>query len=345
MRRLLFATLAALFVSVFAEAHHSFSHFAEEWTEMEGELVEVRWRNPHIYFFLETVEENGESKVWEMETGTIYMIGRAGVTRDMFTVGDTIRVAGHISQVYPDMFWLKNVLLPNGREVVTVANSPPRWADEVTGGRSQWRNVALHKSETPSEGQGIFRVWSPAAPRSVPDPVFDPNVVPLQQILTDAARAARETWDAYAFDNNCELPGMPRVNHGPHPHQFIDEGDRIVLISDEFNVPRTIYMNSTTNPADQPGSPLGHSVGRWEDDRTLLVETSRIDFPYLDLSGAGQSEAVTIVERYVLGEDEARIDYRVTITDPVMLTQPYVKTGVWLDLDEAMGVYDCVVVN
>ena len=42
MRRLLFATLAALLVSVFAEAHHSFSHFAEEWTEMEGELVEVR---------------------------------------------------------------------------------------------------------------------------------------------------------------------------------------------------------------------------------------------------------------------------------------------------------------
>ena len=142
---------------------------------MEGELVEVRWRNPHIYFFLETVEENGESKVWEMETGTIYMIGRAGVTRDMFTVGDTIRVAGHKSQAYPDMFWLKNVLLPNGREVVTVANSPPRWADEVTGGRSQWRNVALHKSETPSEGQGIFRVWSPAAPRSVPDQFSTPT--------------------------------------------------------------------------------------------------------------------------------------------------------------------------
>ena len=97
---------------------------------------------PHIYFFLETVEENGESKVWEMETGTIYMIGRAGVTRDMFTVGDTIAWRATNRKPIPDMFWLKNVLLPNGREVVTVANSPPRWADEVTGGRSQWRNVA-----------------------------------------------------------------------------------------------------------------------------------------------------------------------------------------------------------
>ena len=31
----------------------------------------------------------------------------------------------------------------------------------------------------------------------------------------------------------------------------------------------------------------------WEDERTLVVQTSRINFPYLNLSGAGQSEQVS----------------------------------------------------
>ena len=345
MTRFLFPALLALLISVCAQAHHSFSLFEEEWTELEGELVELRWRNPHIYFFVETEEDNGEKRLWEMETGTIYMIGRAGVTQDMFNVGDTIRVAGHKSRAYPDMFHLKNVLLPNGREVITVANSPARWADAVTGGRNQWTNEALHKSEGPSGGNGIFRVWSPSAPGSVDAPVFDADTRSVESLLTDASRAARETWDAYAFDNNCELPGMPRVNFGPHPHQFIDEGESIRFTSDEFNVPRTIHLTSAEDPADQPASPLGYSVGRWENDRTLVVETSRINFPYLNLSGAGQSEQVRIVERYVLGDDESRLDYMITITDPVMLTAPYVQTGVWLDFNEAMGVYDCEVVN
>ena len=88
-----------------------------------------------------------------METGTIYMIGRAGVTRDMFTVGDTIRVAGHKSQAYPDMFWLKNVLLPNGREVVTVANSPPRWADEVTGAAASGGTLPCTRVRRPAKAR------------------------------------------------------------------------------------------------------------------------------------------------------------------------------------------------
>lgn len=346
MRSTLLLFGSALLASASIHAHHSFAHFEAGWSELEGTLVDLRWRNPHIYFFLETEEADGEKKVWEMETGTIYMIGRAGVTRDMFEIGDTIRVAGHKSRVYPEAFHLKNVLLPDGREVVTVADSPPRWSDEVTGGRNQWRNVALHASDEPGQGNGFFRVWSPAAPGTISDPLFPGRNPRLDSLLTDESLAVRETWNAYAFDNNCELPGMPRVNFGPHPHQFIDNGDgTITFTSDEFNVPRTFHLNSNVDPSDLPLSPLGYSVARWENERTLVVETSRVNFSYMNLSGAGQSEQVRIVERYVLGENEDRIDYMITITDPVMLTAPYIQTGTWIDLNEAMGTYDCVVID
>ncbi len=336
---LLFASI--ILFSVGAQAHHSTTHFSDEFTEMEGTLVDIRWRNPHIYFALETVAANGETRIWDMEAGTIYMIGRGGVTRDLFTVGDHVRVAGNKSTVYDDKFWLTNVLLPEGREVLVVARGAPRWTDEIVGGRDQWSNVALNKDENTGEGQGFFRVWSP--PSSEVRVPADPDVVPLSEIVTDAALAAKETWDPYAFDGACELPGLPRVNHGPHPHQFIDEGDRILLIADEFAVTRTIHMNSDANPEEQPYSHLGYSVGHWENENTLIVDTSRVNFPYLDLGGTGQSEQVTLNERYTLSEDETEMHYKVTIRDPIMLTQPYVKTGIWIDLGEAIDEYDCVV--
>jgi hypothetical protein len=35
--------------------------------------------------------------------------------------------------------------------------------------------------------------------------------------------------------------------------------------------------------------------------------------------------------------------YKVTLRDPVMLTQPYVQTGIWIDFGEAIDEYDCLV--
>ena len=103
-------------------------------------------------------------------------------------------------------------------------------------------------------------------------------------------------------------------------------------------------MNSTVDPETQPLSPLGFSVGRWENDQTLIVETSRVNFPYMNLGGFGQSEQMRMTEVYTLSDDESRLDYKVTITDPVMLTAPYIQTGAWIDLGEGMVGYDCVVI-
>ena len=316
---------------------------------MEGTLVELRWRNPHIYFVLEVAEDNGETQNWIMETGTIYMIGRAGVTRDMFEVGDTLRVAGNRSTTFDDKFWLTNVLLPAGRiseepaEVLVVGRGGPRWTDKlVVGGRDNWSNEAFNDPTGITKGEGFFRVWSPPGANSI-SPLQHPDALPLDQITTAASKAVKEIWDPYAFDAACELPGLPRVNHGPHPHQFIDGGDRILFVSEEFDISRTFHLDSAGNPEDQPFSPLGYSVAKWENENTLSVETTRVNFPYMDLGGNGQSEQVKLVERYVLSDDESRMDYTVTITDPVMLTAPYIKTGVWIDLDEGMASYNCVV--
>ena len=339
--------LSRLFVSALlisfshaALSHHSTTHFADEFTEMEGTLVELRWSNPHIYFMLETTEESGEKKLWEMEAGTIYMLGRAGITEDMFSVGDQLLVAGNESTVYDDKFWLTNVLLPEGKEVLVVARGEPRWSDSVAGGRGAWENTGVSGGLNTSSEAGFYRVWSPAVGET--SRIEGPRSNRVAQVATEEALAGQETWDPYAFDAACEIPGMPRINTDIHPLKFEEDGDNIVIIGEEFPIPRTVHMNSEVDPFTVPYSPLGYSVGRWEDENTLVIHTSRIDYKYLDLSGILQSKEVTVDERYVYYEAENRVDYLVVVNDPIMLNEPYVRSGVWFDLGDVIDEFDCV---
>ena len=121
----LFAALSSLFFTL-AYAHHSTSHYAAEISELEGTLIDIHWRNPHVYLFLETQAEDGSKTEWELEAGTLYNISRTGITANLFNVGDKIRVAGHKSDSYEGKFWLENVLAANGKEYIFVARSSPR---------------------------------------------------------------------------------------------------------------------------------------------------------------------------------------------------------------------------
>lgn len=341
IRRITIFVLAVIF-AVSAVAHHSTTHFSPDVSEMRGVLVDLHWRNPHVYFFLETVEENGETKTWEMEAGTIYMIGRAGVTRDLFTVGDTIRVAGNKSEVYDDKFWVENILTAEGIEVAVTAGNEPYFTNALIGGRNQWTNEAFVQNGSASEGNGIYRVWSPPnaefSTRLTGDPENNIN-----DIATAASLEAGSSFDPYSFDAACELPGMPRVNHGPHPHQFVEDGDNILFVAEEFYITRTIHMNSDVDPETVPHSSLGFSKGHWQDENTLIVETTRINYPYMNLGGIGQSENVRMYEKYVLAAEENRLDFEVIITDPGMITEPLVERGVWLDIGETVDeTYDCI---
>ena len=82
----------------------------------------------------------------------------------------------------------------------------------------------------------------------------------LANVATEEALAGRADWD-YSFDQNCQAPGMPRANHSPHPHQFIDKGDTIEIFSEEFHETRVIHMSQQTKPDTQPPSALGYSIG------------------------------------------------------------------------------------
>lgn len=323
----LLLSVAAL-ASSSATAHHSTAFYSSDTLELEGEIVRIDWVNPHVRMVLKTTQVGGE-KLWRMESSSISTLARRGVTRELFNVGDRVRVAGHASTRDDTGFQLTNVLLPDGREASLWQDSPPRFA---VGAMIRGSESIV---DAASENHGIFRVWSMPLPISVtPEEVAD-------QPFTAAAIAARASFDVNDnFATRCGPEGVPRVMWSPLPWEFVDRGDTIVLRGEIYDTERTIHMTGTAAPPGTPTSILGYSAGRWENG-ALVVTTTRVSWPYLDNIGSPQSEDVRIVERFSLSADQTRLDFQVTVTDPATLTAPAVVDGHWLALGAELQRFDC----
>tara|TARA_B110000305_G_C19040135_1_gene447778 strand:- start:178 stop:570 length:393 start_codon:yes stop_codon:yes gene_type:complete len=123
--------------------------------------------------------------------------------------------------------------------------------------------------------------------------------------------------------------------------QFSEQDGNIILKLEEFDNVRTIYMSSTAEPSEP--SPLGHSLGRWQDG-SLLVETNNINYPYFNRVGVAQSTEVNTSERFTLSEDGLRLDYELTITDPITFTEPVSwRTYYVAGSGEVLHPYGCTV--
>jgi hypothetical protein len=307
-----------------AAAHHSTAFYTNDFVELEGELVRIDWINPHVRFVLRTEGPDGAEKLWQMEASAISALDRRGVTRGLFTIGDRVTIAAHPSSRNASELQLTNVLLPDGREASLWLDSPPRFTNQVIGGSESIVDAAR-------ENRGFFRVWS--VPRPIP--------AKTTATFTAAAIEARESFDLLDnFATRCGPQGMPAIMFGPLPFELFDRGPTILLRGEIYDTERTIHMDRSEPPADEAASILGYSVGRWEDG-ALVVTTTRIDWPYFDNAGTPQSDRVEIVERYTLSADQTRLDFHVTINDPVTLTAPAGVEGHWLALGATLAPFDC----
>ena len=326
------AMAAALFSwPVVASAHHSIAGYVDEIAEAEGEIVGLVWRNPHIRFALKTMNTDGQEEVRIMHGNSIYNLQRQGVTQDLFTIGEHVRVAGRRSSRDELDFLATNILFADGREVL-LWGTQPRWAEEILGDRDLLAERGLN-GDLSSDGEGIFRVWS--VPRG------SARRVVAHLPFRESALAARQSWDMFDnFATRCEPEGMPRIMVNPHPFEFIDRGDQITLRTELYDIERTIHLNRSGPPPNEPASRLGYSAGEWQDG-TLVVRTSRINWPFFDTIGTLQSDAVEILERFTVSNDQSRLDFHITVTDPQTFTEPATIEGHWQALGDSIRVYDC----
>lgn len=132
----------------------------------------------------------------------------------------------------------------------------------------------------------------------------------------------------------CYLPGIPRASYMPHPFQIIQgDGDDILFAYQYASANRVVHMEEVGIPPIDTW--MGTSYGTW-DKGTLVVTTlaqgpGDVKLPagemiegvtWLDRAGNYLTNNATVTERFTpRGKDH--IDYKVTIDDPSIYTQPW----------------------
>ena len=157
--------------------------------------------------------------------------------------------------------------------------------------------------------------------------------------------AAAAAFDPFT-DNpllDCTAPGMPALMGNPYPMELVKIEGGIEARFEEFDVVRTIHLGDASSSDTAPLSPLGYSTGQM-DGNTLVVNTSRINWPHFGRIGIPQSEAVEVEERFTLMENGHRLDYEITITDPATLLEPFHWQVHWVWIPgEQVNRYQCTV--
>ena len=76
-----------------AEAHHSFSVFDMQTNkELEGEVVEFQWTNPHTFLWINVTNADGSKTRWGLEGMSPNFLGRRGWTKRTFEPGAHVKV-------------------------------------------------------------------------------------------------------------------------------------------------------------------------------------------------------------------------------------------------------------
>ena len=330
-RFLLLVLASALPVAV--RAHHAVGAFFDTSAPMalDGIVTAMEWQNPHVLLTIESGTDGGEPQVWHVESGGPTLLRRLGVTADIAAVGDRVSISGYPSRVDPREMIGVGIELADGRTLPMFPTLAARFGLQPQFGVHITEEAAEADSRSAS---GIFRVWTYG--RTSDRPVVAPAYTP--QALAGQAR-----YDPLVDDPalRCIAAGMPLVMDNPFPIEFTDRGDEILLALELWDIGRTIHMTDSADGTGHRWTPLGFSTGRWEGN-TLEVATADIDWAIFDDAGTPQSGQVRSFERFTLSDDERRLDYEVTITDPETLLEPLMLRWHWDWVPgEALQDYGC----
>jgi hypothetical protein len=165
--------------------------------------------------------------------------------------------------------------------------------------------------------------------------------------LTPAAKAKLDEYNAKYKEHGpplyaqaaCLPPGMPGIMNQPYPIDISYQPGRVTLYAEAYEQPRWIYTDGRKLPDDPDPLFNGTSVGHWEGD-VLVVETVGFSPETTIAPGIGHSDKMKIVERFYMVNPQLMID-EMTITDPEVLTAPYVTRQPYKPDDHPLREYVC----
>jgi hypothetical protein len=181
---------------------------------------------------------------------------------------------------------------------------------------------------------GVWMLRNPDSMRSFAGATFtkeEPELTPWAQTKYKEAKASNGGVYTLATTNDpvltkCDPPGLPRVYFHPYPFEFIHTPKYTLMLYEYDHTNRRIYTDGRSLPDDPDPTWMGYSVGHWEGDTTLVVETVGFnDKTWLDRLGHPHSTQLRVTERFRrVDRDHLQVD--ITMQDPKALAKPWSTT-------------------
>lgn len=305
------AGAAAVTAATAALAHHSRSNFdLESVVEIEGVVTEFTWRNPHAFAVVEAVGEDGAAEEWTFELNSTPVLRRFGWTSDTLAAGDRVVARGNPDRDADRRFVYANAFVVDGEEI---------WA----WGGPQTRGPELAtEAEGSTDFSGVWRIrfTGDVLGRDNPDDRELVTTLPVNA----KGRAQVEAFDP--SDNpawDCAPESMPTILGHPYPFEIVRESEERLRIRYEVNnLERIVHLGMTDHPENVEPTPLGHSIGRFENG-DLVVETAGFaDVRWGNGRGVDSGGDKTTVERYSLSDGGTTLSLTFTMRDPEYLAEP-----------------------
>jgi len=298
-----------------------FSHHSDAGLDMdsvvtfEGRVTEFTWRNPHIYFTVETMEEAGEWVEWTVQMGSTNTVAGMGWTPESLLIGDLVTVGVHAASSGRPYGLLDSIEKQGGIVLPTSRNSvsaePILAGPEVTVGTNTLEGVWMARPSALADYPGGFDGFFLATLK-----------------LTEKGREARAAYDPLSLENpeaaciGRPTPSMLASSHLYPIEVIFNEDETITIRTDYWDERRTVYMDGRGHPDNSERFQTGHSIGWWEGD-TLVVDTRNFTdhrSPYQ--IGVPSGAQKHVVERYRLLQEGTQIAAEFILEDPEYITEP-----------------------
>jgi hypothetical protein len=167
------------------------------------------------------------------------------------------------------------------------------------------------------------------------DPRETPSLTPLGKQLMSQNKPLRPYSPAGTNDPHvryCDPFGVPQnMTSEIRGLQFATMPNRIIVLVQYMDVWREVWMDGRPLPTNVGGTEKdaldprynGYSVGHWEDDYTLVVDTTGLDDrTWVTAAGYPHSVNAHVQERYTR-VDHNDLKLTITVDDPKLYTKPF----------------------
>ena len=120
------AVACGALVGTVAYAHHSFAaqYDASKPITLQGTITKVEWMNPHTYFYVDVVDDQGKVVNWAVEGGAPNVLYREGWKPTSLKQGDKVRILGSRAKNGSNLINATSFMLPDGRCVFAGTSGP-----------------------------------------------------------------------------------------------------------------------------------------------------------------------------------------------------------------------------